>query len=186
MICCAGEAPFWASRAAKDPQWERERATEASRGMIVFKLPWCHLYSLHLLNVPPPPISLWVICFFRMRELVRKKRRPRGERRMTLRRRKLSPASILGATCRSWWARGGFIVGFSQRLKYRYLKCEGWWPEIFFITFIHRQKSGVARGRQRERRRRRFWVKDAKLWTSRTWTRKDSSRWKNVVLLYHK
>lgn len=38
----------------------------------------------------------------RMRRPVRRRRRPRGEQRMTLRRRKPSPASTLEATCRSW------------------------------------------------------------------------------------
>lgn len=155
MICCAGEAPFWASRAAKDPQWERERATEASRGMIVFKLQWCHLYSPHLLNVPPPAISLWVICFFRMRELVRKKRRPRGERRMTLRRRKPSPASILEATCRSWWARGGIQSGFFPEVKVQVLKM---WRmvtgNIFHYIYPQTEKRSGKRQTEREKKKK--------------------------------
>lgn len=40
----------------------------------------------------------------RMRELVRKRRKPRGEPKMMPRKRRPSPASILEGTCRSWWA----------------------------------------------------------------------------------
>lgn len=44
----------------------------------------------------------------------------------------------------------------------------------------------MARGRQRERRRRKSWVTDANVWTSRTWARKDSSRWRSIALLHQK
>lgn len=107
--------------------------------------------------------------FFRMRELVRRRRRPRGEQKMMLRRRKPSPVSTLEATCRSWWVGEGFIVGFF--FFFMRLKCEG-----CFFSLSHRQKNGVVRGRLRERRRKRSWMKDANLWILKTWTRKDSSR----------
>lgn len=50
----------------------------------------------------------------RMRELVRKRRKPRGEPKMMPRKRKPSQASILEGTCRSWWAHPELWCIFNQ------------------------------------------------------------------------
>lgn len=80
---------------------ERKSDRSVSRYSHVVAAVMSLKYVLHLLNAS---INFLVLHphFFRMRELVRRRRRPRGEQKMMLRRRKPSPVSTLEATCRSW------------------------------------------------------------------------------------
>lgn len=102
----------------------------------------------------------------RMRELVRKRRKLKGEPKMMPRKRKPWRASILEGTCRSWWAHwAAFLCRYPQRTSWR-------------LRLACRPKSAVAKDKRRERRRRRSWTRDVNPWILTTWTRTDSSRWR--------
>lgn len=104
-VCRAGTSPLWESRAAKDSQREGERAAEASGGASPIHLA-APKWILRILkqNISIKKAAL-IIPQFRMRELVRKRRKPKGEPKTMPRKRKPSRASILEGTCRSWWVR---------------------------------------------------------------------------------
>lgn len=107
-ICCAGQAPFWESGAAKNPQWEGEGASEASWGKILTK---ATVMSYKLPAVTPTSLFSLYRCAHRTSERVKRRRRPREEQRMTPRRRKPWPAFTLEVTCRNWWGSGELITG---------------------------------------------------------------------------
>lgn len=149
MISGAGETPLGASRAAQDPQREREGATEASRGFITSA-------SQHLLNEPftssrlasHPLFSspLFSFCIFPKEERARKeeeeaKRKAEDDAKKKKTLTSLHFGGYMQRQVRSQTICGLDVMGGNRR-------------NVWFES-SRRQKSGAVRGRLSARRRRR-------------------------------